>query len=1062
MKSLPLVLSIGLAMAGIAPHAVAQRSLPAYSSPAISPAGAHIAFVSGGSIFETAGQGGMARILVGGPDSGDDHPLYAQDGKSLAFQQTRGSARGIYILDLVGGGVRRLTWDDGSDLLDAWSADGRWLYFSSARGNVEAAFRGIYKVAATGGTPIPVVNGIYKDQEMATVSADGSQVAFSYGGLVGWQWWRDGSSHIDTGAIWSARASHDAPFRRLTPDDARAEWPMWAPGGEIYYVSDRSGSENIWRSDADGKQLQLTRFKDGRVLWPRLDATGHAMVFERDFGIWRLDLAGANPVAHRVAIEQRAGSTPDPDRWLPVNGKITTSALAADGKTLAMVVRGQIMLGDRKEPHATIALDLPLGQYSDLGWTPDGASLIYRASRAGHWGVYRYGIGSHKENLILADESGDFDQPQISPDGRQVAAIRNQTELRIAPVSGGGARSLVHDQFEVTPPLASPHTLAWSPDGKWLAYLAIGPRNYANLKLARLRDGRVVTATDLGNTEGSDVVWSPAGDVIYFVSGQRTEKAQVARVVIRLKQPRFASDALRARWGAKAAGGDSSFDGNLPAGDRLSFLPLDSDVADIALGHQGKWLVFAENKGDDQYLYAAPIDSVNDRSTKILLSGPDSKVKPSKFLDPQVADISLTGDDKHLSYLEHGVAKNIDVDLGQDVIEQDSIKRSEIDFDGQVRSSFEKDKMVDFDQVWSMLKGTFFDQQRTGESWSQVRRKYEPYIQGAQDTHTLYRLLGLMIGELNSSHSGAFEPADARAISQGFLGIDFDVDQYLKNGKYVVSNVLAGGPAAVDDGLVPGDELLRIDGQVLTADSNIDSYLANEVGKPCDLQLRGANGKVRHLIVKPISVENRQDLVYQAWTASNRSYVSRISHGRLGYLHLRDMTEPSLAQFYKDLNASNAQAAGVVVDVRNNFGGFVNAYVLDALSRRDYMSMQPRGFSAAFGARATLGQRLLDKPTVAVTNRVTLSDGEDFTEGYRALGLGKVVGEPTAGWIIYTSGAKLLDGGAVRLPFIRITGRDGNDMEQHPRPVDLPVPVQPSNGYGADDGYLDQAIKAMQ
>ena len=45
-----------------------------------------------------------------------------------------------------------------------------------------------------------------------------------------------------------------------------------------------------------------------------------------------------------------------------------------------------------------------------------------------------------------------------------------------------------------------------------------------------------------------------------------------------------------------------------------------------------------------------------------------------------------------------------------------------------------------------------------------------------------------------------------------------------------------------------------------------------------------------------------------------------------------------------------------------------------------------------------------------VTNQHTLSDAEDFTEGYRALGLGKVVGEPTAGWIIYTWNTRLMDG----------------------------------------------------
>ena len=67
--------------------------------------------------------------------------------------------------------------------------------------------------------------------------------------------------------------------------------------------------------------------------------------------------------------------------------------------------------------------------------------------------------------------------------------------------------------------------------------------------------------------------------------------------------------------------------------------------------------------------------------------------------------------------------------------------------------------------------------------------------------------------------------------------------------------------------------------------------------------------------------------------------------------------------------------------------------------------MTPRGCRRA-PARTVLGQRALEPPTVLVTNQHSLSDAEDFTEGYRALKLGKVVGEPTAGWIIYTSNAR--------------------------------------------------------
>ena len=178
-------------------------------------------------------------------------------------------------------------------------------------------------------------------------------------------------------------------------------------------------------------------------------------------------------------------------------------------------------------------------------------------------------------------------------------------------------------------------------------------------------------------------------------------------------------------------------------------------------------------------------------------------------------------------------------------------------------------------------------------------------------------------------------------------------------------------------------------------------------------------------------------------------------------MNLHRRSEASLRRLYRDLDAQNMTRDGVVIDVRNNFGGFVNAYTLDVLARKPYLNMTFRGFEDAQPARSILGQRALERPTVLVTNRVTLSDGEDFSEGYRELGLGKVVGEPTAGWIIYTGNEKLIDGSTVRLPFITVTTEDGQPMEMHPRPVDVPVARPLGEAYRDKDSDLDAAVGTL-
>jgi tricorn protease len=172
------------------------------------------------------------------------------------------------------------------------------------------------------------------------------------------------------------------------------------------------------------------------------------------------------------------------------------------------------------------------------------------------------------------------------------------------------------------------------------------------------------------------------------------------------------------------------------------------------------------------------------------------------------------------------------------------------------------------------------------------------------------------------------------------------------------------------------------------------------------------------------------------------------------------MSAGSLAQLQLDLDAQNMTREGVVVDVRNNNGGFVNAYAIDIFARRGYLGMQPRGQSRG-NARTLLGQRSLELPTALVTNQHSLSDAEDFTEGYRALKLGPVIGEPTAGWIIFTSGVTLLDGTTVRVPFTRITDQAGKDMELAPRPVDVEVKRPIGEWYTGRDSQLDATVQEL-
>ena len=383
---------------------------------------------------------------------------------------------------------------------------------------------------------------------------------------------------------------------------------------------------------------------------------------------------------------------------------------------------------------------------------------------------------------------------------------------------------------------------------------------------------------------------------------------------------------------------------------------------------------------------------------------------------------------------------------------------AEIDVD------FAKEKMEVFHQAWSYLRDHFYDSNFHGVNWDAVRDIYGPQIAGARTPDEMRRLINLMVGELNASHLGISGPfIGAPPVQQvGRLGLRFDRVEYETKGHLRIIEVIALSPAAISGQIKTGDYLIAIDDERIGASANLDGLLANKVNRRVALKVAssGEGAETREIVVQPVSQGTEKGLLYRQWVNERRTYVEKISNGRLGYVHMPDMSSNSLTQLYVDLDSDNHSRDGVVVDVRNNNGGFVNAYAIDVFARRGYMTMTVRGYPPA-PARTMLGQRALERPTILVTNQHSLSDAEDFTEGYRALKLGKVVGEPTAGWIIYTWGTTLVDGSSFRLPRQKIQDGSGTVMEMNPRQVDIQVIRPIGESFTGKDSQLDAAVREL-
>jgi tricorn protease len=1064
----------------------AVKALPSFAEPGISPDGSTIAFVSGGDVWEVPARGGDARLLVSHPAT-ESRPLFAPDGARLAFTSTRTGNGDVYVVALANGEVTRLTFDDANELVTGWSPDGKWIYFSSTSHDV-SGMNDVYRVGVGGGTPMALVADRYTTEYFAAPAPAGDAIAITARANAGLQWWRKGHSHLDESEIWLVRgaaaagAADGGPrYEQITKGGAKDAWPMWSGDGKtLYFMSDRNGAQNIWSTGAavlgatvpgatvPGAAKPLTMFKDGRVLWPSISKDGKTVAFERDFGIWTVDTATAQ--AREVPIALRGAPASAAVDHRTFTDQIQELAISSDGKKAAFTVHGEIFSASAKDGGDAVRITTTAGEEGEIAWAPDSRRLVYVSHRDGTNHLFLYDFGSGKETQLTSGPARD-DVPRFSPDGKWIAFERDSRELRLIDAAAKEEKVVATGAFD-TPPFLDARDFAWSPDSRYIAYLSAGAKTFQNVNVVPVGGGSARPVTFLANTNAGSVSWSPDGAYLTLTTAQRTEPGDVIRVDLLPRTPKFREDQFRDLFKDEQPKTPSEPPSPpaapaapaVPAASappaptartikpveivfedirrRASALPVGVDVARQEISPDGKWLLLTASAAGQQNLYIFSIDELSKEPAvaRQLTSTPGAK-----------RSAHFTPDSKEVYYLDRGRVFNVTLERREP---KAIVVTAELDVD------FSREKLEAFQQAWTYLRDQFFDEKMNGVDWNVVRTTYEPHVAGSRTPDEMRRVISMMLGELNASHMGISAPVQGAQTTVGRLAVDFDRAEYENTGRLRLAGVLPLGPAALA-GLKAGDYILRVEGRSTAPPVNVDDLLDHAIGKRVTVSVASSpTAPPRDVVVKPVDQPTEKGLRYRHWVEGRREYVAKASGGKLGYVHMLDMSAGALSQLHVDLDAENHARQGVVVDIRNNNGGFVNVYAIDVFARRGYFNMLQRGF-ARVSSRTSLGQRALELPTILVTNQHSLSDAEDFAEGYRTLKLGKVVGEPTAGWIIYTGSITLIDGSILRMPAVKIFASDGTPMEMHPRPVDVPVTRPVGESYSGKDVQLDAAVSEL-
>jgi Tol biopolymer transport system component/C-terminal processing protease CtpA/Prc len=368
-----------------------------------------------------------------------------------------------------------------------------------------------------------------------------------------------------------------------------------------------------------------------------------------------------------------------------------------------------------------------------------------------------------------------------------------------------------------------------------------------------------------------------------------------------------------------------------------------------------------------------------------------------------------------------------------------------------------------FDVAWRTMRDRYYDPKMGGADWEAVRAKYAPMAARCATGTELSLVMNLMLGELNGSHLGfrssqrGWTRSGWREVT-GHLGCRFDATW---NGEGLrVKDVVPGTPAdQARSRIHPGEVILALDGRPVGGATNLDLLMTGDPQRDIEVRVRDAEGNDRTVTLQPTSYGAVRRLLYDHWVEQTRAQVEEASGGTLGYLHIRSMNLSSFQRFEAELYKVGFGKDGLIIDVRDNGGGFTTDHLLTCLTQPRHAITVPR-----HGGPGYPHDRMVyapwHKPVVVLCNQNSFSNAEIFAHAIKTLKRGAVVGVQTAGGVIST-GATFIDGiGSLRLPFRGwFLLNDGEDMERNGCMPHHVVWPEPSDLKAGIDRQLSKAVE---
>ena len=652
----------------------------------------------------------------------------------------------------------------------------------------------------------------------------------------------------------------------------------------------------------------------------------------------------------------------------------------------------------------------------------------------------------------------------VSPDGKWIAHTDKAHHLYIYDSAKKTNKCIVDSNVDDI------SNLAWSPDSKYLAYLESSPNLFDQLKLYTIETGAVADITT-NRYNSSSPSFTPDGKFLFFLSDRNLQTVVGSPWGPRAPEP-FFDKQQQVCFVSLQSGNRSPFEPDneltekkaTPSGkpttpkietkdlaSRLEFAPLPAgNYSNLTVCGDHLYYLSQTSEGPTTLL-ATPIRNTNIKSSTVLAG---------------VLDYETNLD--HKKILAHTGSGILVFDANGSPADP---AESRVTLDGWTFSFEPKEEWKQmFNDAWRLHRDYLYAPNMQEVNWPAMKKKYEPLVSRITDRYELSDLLAQMVGEVSLLHtfvSGGEHRPGTDFIEDSFLGASWEKSP--ASGGYRITSVYRNDPDTPDlrspllqtgVDVKEGDIIAEIDGLETLSVPDAGQLLRAKAGKQVRVKIYpgGDHGKSREVIIHPISAGMDSNLRYSAWEFSRRKQVEETSKGAMGYVHLRAMGSGDYNQWQRDFYPA-FDRAGLIIDVRHNNGGNIDSWILEKLMRQAWMYWNQRKGIPTWNMQFAFRGKV-----VVLCDENTASDGEAFSEGFRRLGLGKVIGTRTWGGEVWLSGSNtLVDRGVATAAETGVYGPEGKWLIEGVGVVpDIIVDNLPHATFGGKDAQLEAAIKYLQ